>query len=183
MEAVVVVKNNIEVNPFITKLYENWKDWNYMKDTDRIKYGSCLEQCKIIPLICVKESPSCKINDSDKQVNTNFLEKYNEVGDFFKEINIKRPSRSALLKFNNGAVIKNHLDTGNYYKTKDRYYLIIQSTFHILVGGVLLRLDPGVLYWINNKIPHGILNVGDQTGIILMFDAYQNKDNPHHFIK
>ena len=182
MNSIVVVKNNIDVNPFVSKLYDNWKDWNYMDDQDRVIFGHNLEQTKIVPLITVKNSFSCKVKDNDKQVSTEFLEKYSEVKNLFKSIKVKKPCRTGFVKMNPGAVIKPNVDDGNYYKTRDRYFLPLQSTYHMLIGGNLLRLDPGVLYWFNHHIPYGMVNVGNTVGISLMFDALHNKNNPHHFI-
>jgi len=63
-----------------------------------------------------------------------------------------------------------HIDEGTYYHTRDRFHLSIASQYQYFVGNESVIVDPGTLLWFNNKIPHGTVNLGDETRITFVFD-------------
>ena len=70
-----------------------------------------------------------------------------------------------------GGKVGTHIDIGNYYFTRDRYHLSIQGKYKYHVGDEEVLIEPGMLVWFNNKIPHGTENVGDETRITFVFDV------------
>ena len=60
-----------------------------------------------------------------------------------------------------------HIDEGTYYLDKDRYHLSIQGQYKYFVGNEDVIVDAGTLLWFNNKMPHGTVNLGDETRITL----------------
>ena len=80
------------------------------------------------------------------------------------------------LKFKNsfipvGEMVGAHIDEGTYYLDKDRYHLSIQGQYKYFVGNEDIVVDAGTLLWFNNKIPHGTVNLGDETRITFVFDV------------
>jgi len=63
-----------------------------------------------------------------------------------------------------------HIDEGSYYKTRDRYHLSIAGQYQYFVGNESVIIDPGTLLWFNNKMPHGTVNLGEETRITFVFD-------------
>jgi quercetin dioxygenase-like cupin family protein len=39
-------------------------------------------------------------------------------------------------------------------------------------------VEPGTLFWFNNKLEHSAKNIGDEVRITLVFDVPHNKRNP-----
>ena len=56
-------------------------------------------------------------------------------------------------------------------RDKDRYHLSIQGQYQYFVGNESIIVDPGTLMWLNNKKPHGTVNLGDNTRITFVFDV------------
>ena len=63
-----------------------------------------------------------------------------------------------------------HIDEGTYYLTRDRYHLSIAGQYQYFVGNETAIVDPGTLFWFNNKMPHGAVNLGEETRITFVFD-------------
>ena len=63
-----------------------------------------------------------------------------------------------------------HIDEGTYYKTRDRYHLAIAGKYQYFVGNETAIIDAGTLFWFNNKMPHGAVNLGEETRITFVFD-------------
>ena len=47
----------------------------------------------------------------------------------------------------------------------------VQGQYQYFVGNETIIVDPGTLMWFNNKIPHGTVNLGDETRITFVFDV------------
>ena len=52
--------------------------------------------------------------------------------------------------------------------TRNRYHLSIK--YQYFCGEETIIVDPGTLFWFNNKQPHGAVNIGDETRITFVFD-------------
>jgi len=63
-----------------------------------------------------------------------------------------------------------HIDEGTYYLTRDRYHLSIAGQYQYFVGNETAIVDAGTLFWFNNKMPHGAVNLGEETRITFVFD-------------
>ena len=46
----------------------------------------------------------------------------------------------------------------------------IAGQYQYFVGNETVIVDPGTLLWFNNKMPHGTVNLGDETRITFVFD-------------
>ena len=63
-----------------------------------------------------------------------------------------------------------HIDEGTYYLTRDRYHISIAGQYQYFCGNETAIVDAGTLFWFNNKMPHGAVNLGDETRITFVFD-------------
>ena len=88
------------------------------------------------------------------------------VGRYFRHI-----SRCAFLSLPVGGHVGTHIDVGDYYLTRDRYHLAIQGKYLYHVGDEEVLIEPGMLVWFNNKLPHGTQNVGDEVRVTFVFDV------------
>ena len=69
--------------------------------------------------------------------------------------------------------IGKHVDEGRYFDFYDRFHFVIQSEgtniFHIRDEDI--ELQTGHLYWVNNHVPHWLVNNSDTPRINLIADA------------
>ena len=65
-----------------------------------------------------------------------------------------------------------HIDEGEYYRIRDRYHLVLQSTAGSLLGAgdEWVRMQLGECWWFDNKAPHEAYNESDNWRIHLIFD-------------
>ena len=57
-----------------------------------------------------------------------------------------------------------------YYLSRNRYHLSILGRYQYFCGKETVIVEPGTLLWFNNKLPHGTVNIGDETRITFVFD-------------
>jgi mannose-6-phosphate isomerase-like protein (cupin superfamily) len=69
--------------------------------------------------------------------------------------------------------IGEHVDEGKYFDYYDRFHFVIRSEgtniFHIRDEDI--ELQTGHLYWVNNHVPHWLVNHSDSPRINLIVDA------------
>ena len=96
--------------------------------------------------------------------------KHSEVRKFLNK-NYPNYRRCGFLALPIGEMVGAHIDEGTYYLDKDRYHLSIQGQYKYFVGNEDIIVDAGTLLWFNNKMPHGTVNLGDETRITFVFDV------------
>ncbi|MBE7383427.1 MAG: aspartyl/asparaginyl beta-hydroxylase domain-containing protein [Leptolyngbya sp. SIO1E4] len=66
-----------------------------------------------------------------------------------------------------------HIDQGEYYRLRDRYHLVLQSSVGSLLnaGDEWVRMHPGEFWWFDNQSPHEAYNEADDWRIHLIFDC------------
>jgi hypothetical protein len=69
--------------------------------------------------------------------------------------------------------VHRHIDHGEYYRHRDRYHLILKSSCGslLIAGEEWARMQPGEVWWFDNKVPHAAYNPSDQWRIHLIFDV------------
>ena len=77
-------------------------------------------------------------------------------------------------KLHANANVDTHTDEGKYFSYYDRFHFVIDQTdgenvFHIRNEDVLL--EKGKLYWVNNHVPHWLVNRSNSDRTNLIFDA------------
>ncbi len=64
-----------------------------------------------------------------------------------------------------------HVDRGEYYRVRNRYHLILQSSGSWMrAGDEEVRMQAGELWWFDNKAEHEAMNEGDTDRIHFIFD-------------
>ena len=64
-----------------------------------------------------------------------------------------------------------HVDRGEYYRVRNRYHLILQSSGSWMrAGNDEVRMRTGELWWFDNNAEHEAMNDGDTDRIHLIFD-------------
>ena len=80
-----------------------------------------------------------------------------------------------------GAVVKPHADRGRYYKVRDRYHCVIESRggSTLTAGGESIRMQPGEIWWFDNKAIHSARNESDLPRTHLIFDLLPKTASPY----
>ncbi len=80
--------------------------------------------------------------------------------------------RATLVRLAPRGRVYRHIDHGDYYRLRDRYHLVLYSPAGSLLGAgeEWVRMQPGEVWWFNNKAPHEACNEADDWRIHLIFD-------------
>ena len=81
--------------------------------------------------------------------------------------------RASIVRLAPHGRVHQHIDQGEYYQYRDRYHLVLKSSCGSLLvaGEEWVRMQPGEVWWFDNKAPHSASNQSDQWRIHLIFDV------------
>jgi len=181
MKNIRIIQTGIDVSKIIEQLEQYPEDWGSqknIKDTEQLdsnKYTVTVDVLQLIIGGITKEGEY--VGNTEICIQTPAYEKHTEIlnylGKYFKKLR-----RCGFLALPVGEMVGSHIDEGTYYLTKDRYHLSIQGKYEYTVGEETLIIEPGTLFWFNNKLPHKAVNIGDNVRITFVFDAPHHKRNP-----
>ena len=182
MADIVVLKSGLDVTPVLTQLSEYADDWNTgskMAGTQSLlddRWGFPAVEAGVLQLIMgVITEQGQFVGDSELSKPTDAYYRHNKVREILADNGFPELERCGFLSLPVGGSVGTHIDTGDYYETRDRFHLSIQSTYNYDVGNDGVRIEPGTLFWFDNKQPHGAKNVGDDVRITFVFDVLRNK--------
>jgi hypothetical protein len=115
-------------------------------------------------------TPGEEVGNTERCTKTPAYRKHSEIRKFLNK-NYPNYRRCGFLALPVGEMVGAHIDEGTYYLDKDRYHLSIQGQYQYFVGNEQVVVDVGTLLWFNNKMPHGTVNLGDETRITFVFDV------------
>lgn len=184
MKNIRVLETGIDVSQVLEQLKQYPEDWGGVRKLEGVetvidKYGFPEVQAGVLQLVMgAVEDPNQYVGDSEICVPTPAFYRHTAVlgiiSRYFRDI-----SRCAFLSLPVGGTVGTHIDVGDYYQTRDRYHLSIQGTYEYHVGDEAIVIEPGMLVWFNNKLPHGTRNLGDDIRITFVFDV----KNPEYEVK
>ena len=157
---------------------QDWGIQTEMEHTDMLDPETNLVSAKVLQLVVgAITTPDQDVRDTELCVPTPACGRHTEIlkwawktfGDF---------ARCAFLSLPTGKIVGQHIDTGNYYLTKDRYHLSIQGRYRYTVGNESIIVEPGTFLWFNNKLSHGTENIGEETRITFVIDVPHHPNNP-----
>lgn len=175
MKRKFVILRQIETSPILEELKNNEYLWDIVRTLD------CIDGDRkppgFLPLVigvldehkCIKDSEGLKITDAFRKIDsvTNILMK-NGFSTF---------SRAAFFRLKPGDTVRTHIDDGKYYLKKDRFHLSIQGSYEYTVDGETKIINPGDLFWFNNKMLHSAKNIDTVDRITFVFDV-PHEDSP-----
>lgn len=176
MKNIRVLETGIDVSRVLQQLKEHPEDWNATRKIEGSHnviddFGFPEVEAGILQLVMGAVSkPGEYVGDSEICIPTPAFQNHQAVlqiiGRYFRHV-----SRCAFLSLPVGGTVGTHIDVGNYYLTRDRYHLSIQGKYRYHVGDESIIIEPGMLVWFNNKLPHGTENLGDNIRITFVFDV------------
>ena len=184
MKNIRIIKENIDVSGIVKQLEQHPEDWGNvgrMKGADRQDPHTRLVKSGVLQLVMGGISkPGEFIGDTEICVPTEAASRHTEIQKVLvQELGFKKLNRCAFLRTPVGEITGKHIDEGKYYHTKDRYHLSITGTYRYSVwdNGDLeftkeeVIIEPGTLFWFDNKKNHMAENIGDVPRIAFIFDV------------
>ena len=174
--SIKVIKSGLDVSKVIEQLEEYSDDWGNQRRVDDVE--SLLDRgyddvdVGNLQLIMGKvKNKEDFVGDSEISVPTSAYGRHDEILRIIeREIPGRELHRCGFLSLPVDGYVGAHIDEGTYYHTRDRYHLSIAGQYQYFVGNETMIVDPGTLFWFNNKMPHGAVNLGEETRITFVFD-------------
>ena len=180
MKNIRIIQTGVDVSKILEQLKQYPEDWGSQKNIenakqqDPTKYTTTADVLQLI--MGGVESEEQYVGNTEICIQTPAYEKHTEIlnylGKYFKKLR-----RCGFLALPVGQIVGTHIDEGTYYLTKDRYHLSIQGKYEYNVGDERIIVEPGTLFWFNNKLPHSAVNIGDNVRITFVFDVPHHKRN------
>ena len=180
MKNIRIIQTGVDVSGILNQLHQHPEDWGSQKNIentkqqDPTKYTTSADVLQLI--MGGVETEDQYVGNTEICIQTPAYEKHTEIlsylGKYFKKIR-----RCGFLALPVGQIVGTHVDEGTYYLTKDRYHLSIQGKYEYNVGDERIIVEPGTLFWFNNKLPHSAVNIGDNVRITFVFDVPHHKKN------
>jgi len=161
-----VIKTGINVKKVIEQLKKYPQDWDHQKTLEGsqslVDRGFDDLPVSALQLIIggVKHKEDF-VGDSEISEIRKIIRKQ------FKKADIHR---CGFLSLPVDGMVGAHIDEGTYYLSRNRYHLSILGRYQYFCGKETVIVEPGTLLWFNNKLPHGTVNIGDETRITFVFD-------------
>lgn len=177
MKHIKVLDTGINIQPVLQQLKQYPEDWGGQKKVEGVhdlvdEWGFPALGAGVLQLVMgAVESKDQFVGDSELCAPTPAFSRHTAVLRILQSYGFKDVSRCGFLSLPIGGSVGTHIDVGNYYQTRDRYHLSIQGKYLYHVGDEEIEIEPGMLVWFNNKLPHGTQNIGDVTRITFVFDV------------
>ena len=180
MKNIRIIKTGVDVSKILQQLKQYPEDWGSQKNlqnTEQLDPTEYTVTVDVLQLIMggVKTETQY-VGNTEICIQTPAYEKHTEIltylGKYFKKLR-----RCGFLALPVGEMVGSHIDEGTYYLTKDRYHLSIQGKYEYTVGEETVIIEPGTLFWFNNKLPHKAVNIGENIRITFVFDVPHHKRN------
>lgn len=177
MDNIKIIKTGINVNKILAQLKAHPEDWGAQSSIDgaqsMLDRGFPEVEAGVLQLVVGGvNNINDYVGDTEICTLTPAANHHLEVVRFMFR-HFKKFSRCGFLSLPVGGVVGKHIDIGSYYQTRDRYHLSIQGRYEYTVGDESIIVEPGTLFWFNNKLEHGSKNVGDNVRVTFVFDVPQ----------
>jgi hypothetical protein len=179
------VATDVDVQPFLDEIAAQPGAWDAATGRqDKIKVQ---REARAIPLRGLRKS---KIGDRQRRdVHesrwTSGSAAYPHARAFLEAFAEQLPGhlgRAKLVCLPPGHRVYPHVDRGEYYRPRNRYHLVLHSVSGSMLraGDETVRMQPGELWWFDNKQEHEAVNDGEADRIHLIFDVLpETSDAPH----
>lgn len=180
MNNIRVVKTDIDVSKIQAQLNKHPGDWGSQKGLDNVELKDPHQYITSVDVLQLVmggiETPGQQVGDTEICIKTPAYRNHSEIRKYLRKY-FPTMYRCGFLALPVDEIVGAHIDEGTYYLTKDRYHLSIQGRYQYFVGNESIIVEPGTLFWFNNKLPHGTVNIGDEVRITFVFDVPQSENS------
>ena len=185
-KCIKIIKDKIDVSKVIKQLKKNPQDWDHQKHIEDVQslLDRGFDDLPVSALQLIMGGVKSKedfVGDSEINIKTPAYQHHSQIRKILKkEFGGEEIHRCGFLSLPIDEIVGAHIDEGTYYLTRDRYHLSISGRYQYFVGNETVIVDPGTLFWFNNKLPHGTVNIADEVRITFVFDILHSPNNPQH---
>ena len=185
-KCIKIINDKIDVSKVIKQLKKNPQDWDHQKHIEDVQslLDRGFDDLPVSALQLIMGGVKSKedfVGDSEINIKTPAYQHHSEIRKILKkEFSGEEIHRCGFLSLPIDEIVGAHIDEGTYYLTRDRYHLSISGRYQYFVGNETVIVDPGTLFWFNNKLPHGTVNIADEVRITFVFDILHSPNNPQH---
>ena len=186
MRNIRIIKTGINVAKIQRQLDEFDSDWNAqqteagtaMQDPDH--FTSTVDVLQLV--MGGIEQAGQYVGDTELCYQLPALKHHTEMVNFLKR-HFHAVRRCAFFRIPVGHRVGRHIDFGSYYLDKDRYHLSISGRYRYTVydpDGTVeqIVIEPGTLFWFNNKLEHESENIDTVPRVAFIFDVPHHRSNP-----
>ena len=174
MKNIKILKKGINVKKVLKQLKKYSDDWYIQREgTDTLleRGYADIEVGNLQLIMGAITKKEDFVGDSELSRPTKAYQRHTEVIKIIKrELPGREIHRCGFLSLPIDGYVGAHIDEGTYYHTRDRYHISIAGQYQYFVGGENYIVDAGTLFWFNNKMPHGAVNLGEETRVTFVFD-------------
>ena len=170
-----LIKENVDVQPYLDEIAGVPGAWD--SNTGRQDKIAVQREAQAIPLRGLVKSKigDRKRRDVHESRYTSTSLKFMRIRGFLEALAEEQGAelgRAKLVLLPPGNRVHPHVDRGAYYRVRDRFHLILQSTLgsYMKSGDEEVRMRTGELWWFDNNALHEAYNDGDADRIHLIFD-------------
>ena len=118
---------------------------------------------------------ACDINDEQHSLTTRQAAQFPLLMKFLRSFARRRKARlerAMIVRLQPNGQVYAHIDFGTYYALRDRFHLVLASAGgnKFTCGGETTTLQPGELWWFNNKLRHSTANNSSEWRVHAIFD-------------
>lgn len=175
-----LIRDSIDVQPYLDEIASVPNAWDLNSGCkDKIKVQ---READAIPIRGMRKSRAMGRSPRDVHESrfTNTSKKFPKIKELLASIADdldSELSRAKVVKLPPGAKVYAHIDRGEYYRERDRYHLVLQTS----EGNTLscaeetLHMRVGELWWFDNKKEHAAQNASEEDRIHFIFDLKKRK--------
>lgn len=166
-----IVTKNLDVSKALEEIQKQPGNW--LLDTKR--QDTLYEQGGTETINLVKAwspTPLKDHRDNHLYQPTELYKKYPEVLKLvYRYIPPELVARIAIVKILPGKFVFPHIDTGEYYKRRHRYHISLTGSYVYTVEETRRQIEPGMMFWFDNKQVHSSWNNSTEDRISIIFDV------------
>nr|AFK79191.1 hypothetical protein [uncultured bacterium F42-01] len=170
-----LVEKAIDVHPILEELERHEETWG--AQTGRSEKVKVQREAAAIPIRGLRRSciQGRRRRDVHESRYTSYVSQFPTVKALLERIaaeNDAELGRARLVRLPGTGHVRPHVDRGDYYRLRDRYHLVVQSAegSHLRAADEEVWMQPGELWWFDNKQVHEARNEATLDRIHLIFD-------------
>ena len=186
MRNIRIIKTGINIDKIQRQLDEFPADWNSQQNlpgTAMQDPNHFISTVDVLQLVMGGiETEGQYVGDTEICHQLPALKHHTEMVNFLKR-HFHAVRRCAFFRIPIGHKVGRHTDFGSYYLDKDRYHLSISGRYRYTVydpdgTAEQVVIEPGTLFWFDNKLEHESENIADEPRVAFIFDVPHHKSNP-----
>ena len=173
-----LIKSDVDVSPFLDEIDANASAW--LHNTSRQAKIVVQRETNTIFLRAARSRPDLHGNENQESRPTGLAPAFPRALAFMETVAQALDadlSRATIVRLSPHGTVYPHIDVGSYYLIRDRLHLVLHSPAGsvMVAGDEEVRMQPGELWWFDNKQHHAAINESSEWRIHFIFDVLTNR--------